>query len=676
MQVPVDVTVSAETRVKPVQWPVGVEAITVAVIFCVATIAGVMAVRSFRAAGGAEYFYQSDFGAAVMLACGRGFQDPDTTHAPALAAFLAQQSNALDCADIPPTTPTSAPTAFQNSMRYLEIAVALTWKLTGLSWSRLAILNGVLFGAVAALSYGILRLAMSRLLAIVGVVLTVTCTPNVMLVPQLRDYAKGPFLLAIILIAGVLVLACADSKRVLAWSALAGGVVGLGLGFRMDLAIAIVPFFIAVGLLLPSAVRVRARIGALAVFLLCLAIVAFPVLRHQRNSSNTGHVALLGLMSDFDGPLRIAPAVYSYGGPYVDSLAATTINAYAIRVGQPPAVEGISPQYERNAMSYLSRIATTFPADVVTRVATASKTITKYFLDSSLYPPVQVQSSNVLSNLYVLRGRQLWRLGRIAFLAFVIATVLVSAVNLRAAILAIVVLVGFAGASALQFNERHFFYLQFVPWFVFGLLLQTALNRRRWLDALTRRDVTRALTFATVALAVCGGAILLSGSIQQRIATPLFYRYESAPRSPIQTMKMPAGTGRTLIAAPEWLQPLPAGTPKFATRFLAVQFRDDSCGVASVPVTIRYDGRRRDADLSEQVTAKLRPGSTTPTMLFVAAYDWADDYVRFRGFEVRDSDAGCVGGVFNVHGLEREPLLLTTTLRAGWRGEPLYQRFR
>ena len=38
------------------------------------------------------YFYQSEFGPAVMLACGRGFQSPDTRTEPALAAFLLQQS--------------------------------------------------------------------------------------------------------------------------------------------------------------------------------------------------------------------------------------------------------------------------------------------------------------------------------------------------------------------------------------------------------------------------------------------------------------------------------------------------------------------------------------------------------------------------------------------------------
>jgi hypothetical protein len=40
----------------------------------------------------------------------------------------------------------------------------LTFK-TGVSWSRLAILPGILCGAVAALSYGLFRLAMSRALA-------------------------------------------------------------------------------------------------------------------------------------------------------------------------------------------------------------------------------------------------------------------------------------------------------------------------------------------------------------------------------------------------------------------------------------------------------------------------------------------------------------------------------
>jgi hypothetical protein len=77
------------------------ELVIAAIIFCVGTWAGVQAVRMYRTAGGAQYFYQSDFGPAVMLACGHGFQDPDARNAPALAAFLSQQSASVDCASVP-----------------------------------------------------------------------------------------------------------------------------------------------------------------------------------------------------------------------------------------------------------------------------------------------------------------------------------------------------------------------------------------------------------------------------------------------------------------------------------------------------------------------------------------------------------------------------------------------
>ena len=124
----------------------------------------------YRTAGGAQYFYQSDFGPAVMLACGRAFQDPDTRNAPALAAFLSQQSDSVDCASVPSTIETTPMNPFQRGVRYLEVAVALTWKITGVSWSRLDILPGALFGTVAALTYGVLRLALTRTIALAALV--------------------------------------------------------------------------------------------------------------------------------------------------------------------------------------------------------------------------------------------------------------------------------------------------------------------------------------------------------------------------------------------------------------------------------------------------------------------------------------------------------------------------
>ncbi len=643
-------------------------------IFCLGTFIGVRAVQTFRTAGGAQYFYQSDFGPAVMLACGRGFQDPDPGNAPALAAFLQQQTDHLDCGNLPAVLPTAEMNSFQRSSKYLELAVALVWRITGVSWSRLAILAGVLFGAVAALTYGVLRLAMSRTLALLALVPSVTSTPNFMQVPQLRDYAKGPFLLAILLIMGIVVLGRADPRRTLAWSVIAGAGLGVGLGFRTDVVIGLLPFAMTLALLTPPTVPIRARIAAIAVFLASFVVVAFPVLHGISRGGNNGHVTLLGLFADFDGPLRIQPSVYEFGGRYVDSLAFTTIDSYSIRV-TGRGVEGLTRDYERAASAYLAEVAATFPADVVTRVAAAIRTVTKYFLDSSLYPPVQVQSESIRA-AYRLRARILWRLGMIGFLAVAAATVVVSAFSPRAACLIVLVMVGFAGAPAIQFHERHFFYLQFVPWWAFGLLAQTAINGRRLWPAVTSRHIARALSFVAVVALIAGGAIGLTRMYQQRSAARLFERYESARRSPLRVVTRPAAAGRVLVAAPEWSEPLPAGLPTVATRFIAVRFRDDLCGPGTLPVTIRYDGRRRDADLSESLDVRLHSSGLPATTLFVVAYDWPGDYIRFRGIEVAAERAPCVAGLFAVEGLERTPLLLTTVLGAGWREDRLYQRLR
>ena len=645
-------------------------------IFGVGAMVGVRAVQMYRAVGYPEYFYQSDFGPAVMFACGGKLEDPDTRNAPALAAFLLQRSDTFDCAALNPTMPMNPMNGFQGASQYLELAVGLTWKLTGVSWSRLAVLPGMLFGAVAALTYGVLRLGLSRALALLALVPSVTSTPNFMQVPHLRDYAKGPFLLAVILIMGLVVLRPAHRRGVIGWSALAGVIVGLGFGFRTDLLIALVPFAITVALLVPAAMSLRVRMFAIGVFLLSFVAVAFPVLRAMSNSGNTGHVVMLGLGADFDGPLRIEPSVYEFGGRYVDSLAFTTINSYAIRVdGWTRAAEGGSPEYNRVANAYLARIAETFPADVVTRVAAAVRATPKYFLDSSLYPPVQVQSEYART-VYALRARALWRIAHIAFVAFAAGTLLVSAANPRAAWLIVLVMIGFAGASAIQFNERHFYYLQFVPWFAFGLLAQAALGGRTTLNEVTIHHVRRAFVFAAVVGCAAGGSIILSRAYQQRAAAQLFSRYETAVRAPIDALRTPAGPGRVLVASRDWLQPLPPGSRSIETRFVAVHLRDDLCGPGDLPLTVRYDGRRRDADLSETITARLRPTASVPTTVFVVTHDWADDYIRFRGIEVAADQAHCVTGLSRVEGLERSPLLLTTTLGAGWREERLYQRLR
>jgi len=644
-------------------------------ILCIGTWLGTLAVRAFRADGGVQQFYQSEFGPAVLLACGRGFHNPDTRSAPALAAFLSQASDAFDCRALPEPVAMLPWTPFQAASSYLELAVALMWKATGVSWSGLALLNGGLFGLVAALTFCVFRLALSRVLALLAMLPALMWAPNIMLAPQLRDYAKGPFLLAIILIVGALADRETDRRRAFIWSSLAGVVVGVGVGFRTDLLIALVPPLVTIGFLLPMGVSIRSRTIAAAIFLGSFLIVASPALRGYARGGNTGHVVLLGLATDFDRTLRIRPSLYEFG-QYNDTLAFSIINGFAIRVGgQRAGVDLSTAEYDRASMAYLCHLAGTFPADVVTRTLSAIRVVPRYFLDSSLEVPAWSHSS-LLRTMYWLRGGVSARLALFAVPAVIAAILGVALVNPRAALAGMVVIVVFAGGAAIQFHERHFYYLQFVPWLAFGVIAQAGLQNRFHVSRLSGLQVKRSAAVGAAIVGAAAVAILLSRGIQQQTARRLFEEYASAPRTPLSIEPKGAGSNVIRLAAPEWAQPMPPDASRVTTRFLAVEFRDRQCRRTDVDLTVRYEAVYPDADLTETINVPLHPAEAEPTVAFLAVFDRADESVRFRGIETAADRADCVGAVSRVDGLGRTPLLLNTVLSAGWRTLALYQRLQ
>jgi len=658
-------------------WPEGASGATdlaiAAVILCLGTWLGAKAVQAFRGAGGQPAFYQSEFAPAVMFACGRGLANPDARTASALEAFLSERTDSVNCADLPPPAGTIGLDAFQRTCRYLELTVGSIWKITGVSWSRLAILHGMLFGAVGALSYGLFRLGLTRLWSLLGMVPVLISTPNLNLVPHLRDYAKGPFLLGIMLIMGVLVVYPASVRKAVALAALAGAVVGFGLGFRTDLMIAVLPFVVVVAFLIP-ALSIRGRATAIATFLACFAVVAAPLLGVYSSGNNIGPVALLGLTKPFDRTLGIRPSIYEYSGQYNDSLIFSIVNSYAVRIeGRRAGVDLATAEHAGASMKYLSEIARTFPADLVTRTLAAVRMTPRYFLESSLDRPAWLDSS-VFRTLYWLRGAVSSRLAPIAVLSLVMATIVVSMGNPGAAWLIVVLMGAFAGGSAIQFHERHFFYLQLVPWWAFGFLVQTAMRAPAMVRDITTIHVRRAVLFSLVVAASAGAAVTLTRTYQRRSASELFERYATAPRLPIALETHGAGPERTLLSAPDWLEPLPPASPRVATRFLAVQLRDRACTAEALPLTLRYQAALPELDFSEPVTVRLQRESASPTMFFFAAYDRPDETTRFRGIELASGFSDCIDGVFRVDGLERTALLLTTTLSADWRGAALYQQ--
>lgn len=651
-----------------------VDLFVAAMIFCVATWGGLRAVQAFRGAGGVASFYQSEFAPAVMFACGHGLRNPDARTATALDPFLSQAVDEVRCAALRTTAATEDLDAFQRTARYLELTVGWVWWMTGVSWSKLALLNGVLFGTVAALTFGIYRLALTRTLALIGMVPILMSTPNLDVVPHLRDYAKGPFLLAVIVIMGALVVQRRTPRAVIAMCAAAGVVVGVGLGFRTDLMIAVPPFVVVAAGLVPAA-SLRLRAAAVAAFLIAFGAAAFPLLSEYSRGNNIGPVALLGLAKPFDAALRVDPSVYEFGAQYNDSLAFSIVNSYAVRVeGLTGGVDLASPEHAAASIKYVGEIARTFPADLVTRTLAACRTTTRYFLDSALEPPAWVRSGP-LRTAYWLRGAVSSRLAPLAVPALVLATAIVSLAQPRAAWLIVIAMVAFAGGAAIQFHERHFFYLQFIPWLAFGIVAQTAF---RGVAAVrdAKLEFKSAALFAAIVVLAVAGVLGLSRAFQQRSASALFARYEAAPRTPLSLVETPAGAGTVRLSTTAWNSPLPAGTPRVATQFLGVRFHDRSCGIGGLPITLRYQATLPELDFSEPLTVALVGQGNSSTTLFFPAYDRPGDSTRFRGIELAKAQAGCIDSVFSVTGVDHEPLLLTTVLPADWRSLPLHQLVR
>src|SRR5215471_16284458 len=274
-----------------------------AALFVVAFGIGTYVVRAYRASGGVQDFYQSEFGPAVMLACGRGYHPPDATMLPQLMGFLRLELDRFDCASLPAQVPLKqALNSVQPVSRYLEMSVAATWWIVGVSWSRLAVFGGLLLAAVVTLSYGLARVALSPLWSLAVAVPLLWSPLGLSILPHYRDYAKAPFVLALVLLMARLVVGPGRVGTLLGLAALGGGIAGIGLGFRNDMLITIVPFLIVLLALAPvaSSRGWLVRAGAAGVFAFAFVVVARPVLADYSEGSNTGHVILLGLTEPFD----------------------------------------------------------------------------------------------------------------------------------------------------------------------------------------------------------------------------------------------------------------------------------------------------------------------------------------------------------------------------------------
>jgi hypothetical protein len=644
-----------------------------------ALFVGLLYCRAFERSGAAPEPWVKELSAAIAFACGHGYVDLGYEPTPAVAAFLAKRVDSLSCGDVP-AAPAAPPNFTQSHYRYMTLAVGATWRLLGVSWTSLAALFGVLYAVSAGALYGIFRLGVTRLTAAAAVAVLIASPLELRYLPQLRDYAKTPFILALVLVLGLLAMRPFGARRLLALAAVYGAVMGIGFGFRNDLLINIVPFVVTVALFLPVPLlsQLRAKTAALVVCAALFVACSWPILTAYRSGSNTGHVALLGLMTAFNGPLGVTPSVYDWGSPYDDGFVMKMVGAFAQRVHHAPAVV-LSADYDRAAVEYLARIARHWPADLATRAWASLLRILELPFQVRSYTtaiPPAIDPSGIAARLYSVWDAIASRLSGIGVPVTAIAVVGVAGSSVRAATFLVAALAYFGGYPALQFDPRHFFFLEFIPWIALalawdgvrrGMVLWRDVRRGRQLPSDVVPGMRRAAAFAAALVLVGGGVMIALRTYQQHHVLALIERYVEQPAEALALTPEPAADGQVLLR-PDKLSRAPER--RVRAEYLAIDIAGRNCNRLVTPITLRYATTPGFTDISERIFVPP-PSGADPFRLFFPIYYSEGAY--FAGIEVPDHDVECIAGARRLQDLGALPLLVNLLLPPDWRQMPMYQ---
>jgi hypothetical protein len=648
------------------------EVVAIALVFVMAVAMSGAAVRAFRIAGLRPHFYQVTFEPAVMMACGRGFTAMSPGAAPeSMRQFLRVERNTFDCGDLPASAP-AAPVEWYGSWRYLYTAAAVIWRITGISWTALDAL-AIVFGGVTAVSlYGLLRLVAARWIAAAVSLLLIASPANLTYLLGLRDYSKTPFLLASIFILATLVARPMTRTATIAGAALFGAVVGVGFGFRADLFV-MVPFGVfVVAFFLPGALRTHLlrNAAAMAAILLAFILAAWPAMKGLSGLGCQYHLPLLGLTTPFTVDLGLEPGSYQFGDRFLDPFVDLKVGDYANRVLGRPVPPYCSPGYDQSSRELLMRLATTFPADIVARAYGSILTILKLSLTipqpgtptpfpiGAVYHLLNVVTRTIAFSGPILMG---------------LAIGLAWATSPRIGIALAIFVLFLGGYPGIEFEQRHWFPLRFMPWWAALFVISGVMHARArgW----SSDEAVRGCVGIVATGAVLGLTLVATRMVQARTVASLAAGYDAAKTEALSITR--AGSAVDVGWHPEDYGPSPEHR---SSDLLVVTVDPARCvGAAPIQLRTRYEFDNPAHDLSNTIVIDRPRAGGRPARVFVPVFAQTHEeqpYLRFTGFEAIGSPADCVGRVDRVVDRGALALWIEMQMPDDPRDRRLYQTFR
>lgn len=661
--------------------------------------------REASAAGLKPEFYQNRFGPAVMVACGRGFVSPDVGASPALDAFLRVERDAITCDALPTGLRLTRLEGQQRAWKYLLLTSAAIWRVGGISWTTLSTLSALLFAATIGLTFGLTRVFAGRAAASFAAIGTLLSPLQWSQVPNLRDYSKAPFVLASILLIAMVGRFPVRPRRLLGVAVAFGAVLGIGAGFRQDSLIAAPLFVLAVMVFLPGrfSEHLGLKAGMLVVSLVAFGVSAWPLLPAYGKGGGVSvqHVALLGMTTPFDDALGVKGGPYEFGYAYNDSYMAARIIEFGHR--QQHAASPISTYgagYNDSANGLIRALIQTLPADLLIRAYASIVTIcmlpTSSWTDSHLPAPLPPWS--LLARLMEMRLRVVSFAPWLSPVSIVLAIVVAGAISVRLAVFATLLLFYLAGYPAIQFDERHFFHLSFVPFVAVAFLLDRILridfrSGARAHPIKPGRLGRAAMRVAVLAVAVAVVLIVPLWVVREYQASKvsaILTDILTTPRRPLMSrMEAVDATRVRYLAGSLPANEMAAAHPGFVTsEYLLARFGGTKCEALRIPIHLDYQGTFPVADTvaaesGRALSVSLPPDSPTEvTVVAPVFYRYArqDDTNRlsyqFLGLEINADDRDCLTGLERIADTQRFPLLLSAVLAPGWQRSTLYQTLR
>lgn len=388
-------------------------------------------------------FYQSEYGTAFSLACGKGFRNIAEGAAKPVGQFLAGKAAAPGCDEVfsNPATTLVAPNVLQEQTVSLQYLFAGLWKFFSFDWKVAAAITAGLTALLGFATFYLARQFFGFWPAIaVGLTGSLAVGPLQRYIVDVRDFSKAPF--AILLIGLFLALLFQPRQRLIPLAALSALALSVGAGFRSDVSV----FF----LLIPIALAVRffnregwkSATVALVVFFAVAAAYNQFILRYSDGlGRNFPHFVILGHATQFMTALGLEAASQGQMHFYNDHYVHQLVRMFASSMGE--AEPGYATTaYDAMGQRFLVELAKLFPANEMT-----------------------VAMSAVYRSLFSFMGK---RDGTLLLLFASTSIILTGFLHWRGVAL-VAIAVFFGGLAGVQFDERHYFHI-----FLIGVIMLAA----------------------------------------------------------------------------------------------------------------------------------------------------------------------------------------------------------